>query len=87
MNQALLGETKHQLILGACVSNWSNQQRMSVCVMVKSTTNECLCYHELNKRVRLFQNKKVVRLFTPNSANFGYQINQQRRYHKLIFNT
>ena len=37
VNQALLGETKHQLILGACVST-----------AVKSTTKECLCYHELN---------------------------------------
>ena len=37
VNQALLGETKHQLILGACVST-----------VVKSTTKECLCYHELN---------------------------------------
>ena len=37
VKQALLGETKHQLILGACVST-----------VVKSTTKECLCYHELN---------------------------------------
>ena len=37
LNQALLRETKHQLIIGAYVST-----------VVKSTTNECLCYHELN---------------------------------------
>ena len=37
VNQALLGGTKHKLILGACVST-----------VVKSTTKECLCYHKLN---------------------------------------
>ena len=38
VNQALLGETKHQLILGACCFN-CNQM---------STTREYLCCHELN---------------------------------------
>ena len=76
VNQALLGEAKHQLILGACVSN-----------VVKSTKKECLCYHELNAREyfkikRLYVyllailqiffialiNKKVARLFTRNST-------------------
>ena len=37
VNQAQLGQKKHQLILGAYVS-----------AVVKSTTKECLCYHELN---------------------------------------
>ena len=37
VNQALLGEKKHQLILGVFVST-----------AVKSATKECLCYHELN---------------------------------------
>ena len=37
VKQALLSETKHQLILGACVST-----------VGKSTTKESLCYHELN---------------------------------------
>ena len=37
VNQVLLGETKHQLILSACVST-----------LVKSTTKECLCYRKLN---------------------------------------
>ena len=37
VNEALLGETKHKLILGAYVST-----------AVKLTRKECLCYHELN---------------------------------------
>ena len=37
VSQALLGKTKHQLVLGTCVST-----------VVKSTMKECLCYHELN---------------------------------------
>ena len=37
VNQALLDKTKHQLILGACVPT-----------VVKSTTKECLFYHELS---------------------------------------
>ena len=37
VNQTLLGETKHKLIFGACVST-----------VVKLTTKECFCYHELN---------------------------------------
>ena len=36
------------------------------------------------KRVRIFQNKKVVHLFIPNSANFLYQTNQWTCYYKLI---
>ena len=33
--------------------------------------------------MRIFQNKKVVHLFTHNSANFLYQTNQWTRYCKL----
>ena len=47
MNQALLGKTKYQLILGAFAST-----------VIKSTTKECLCYHELNA-VRIYQNEKA----------------------------
>ena len=37
VNQAVPSESKHHLILGACVST-----------VAKSATKECLCYHELN---------------------------------------
>ena len=64
VNQALLGGTKHKLILGACVSTVVNNERVLVLSQIK--------------RVRIFKKKKkkmVVLLFTPNSANFLYQSN------------
>ena len=53
VNQALLGEMKHQLILGTCVST-----------VVKSITNECLCYHELNA-CEYFKIKKLYVYLLP----------------------
>ena len=62
VNQAPLGEMKHQLILGACVSTVAKcQQQTTACVVLNF------------KRAGLFQNKRFVYLFPQNSANFFYQ--------------
>ena len=64
MNQALLGETKHKLILGAII-----------CLNCSQTNNEEALVLSGIRNVRIFQNEKVVHLFTRNSANFLYQTN------------
>ena len=51
VNQTLLPEKKHQLMLGTCVSTALNANREGVLVL------------SWIKRMRIFQNKKVVHLF------------------------
>ena len=65
VNQALLGESKHQLILGAYASN-----------VVKSPTKECLCYHEFKKLyVYLLQILQIFFIKLINKLNFKLNLN------------
>ena len=75
VNQALLRESKHQLILGACVSN---------CIQMR-TTKECLCYHELNA-CEYFKIKELyIYLLTILQNFFSKLINDTQEPERFFF--
>ena len=55
-----------------------------MCLNVVKTDNEGVLVLSRIKHMRTFQNKKVVHLFTHNSANFLYPVNNEHAIKNLI---